>query len=120
MWNAGLTKEPTTKNYKEKMYTPCRREKKVCEDEQGKIKGTKKVAYPWRRRYGLYLSRLSRHHACPLYGCNPFPLGVSRLVGPREIETDVHPLLFFSRALTDADGAAVRLSFFCLAVSSPI
>jgi hypothetical protein len=71
----------------------------------------------------IYLSTLwstsSRHHAWSSLSATPF-LWVSRLVGPREIETDVHPLLFFCRALTDADGAAVRLSFFCLAVSSPI
>lgn len=70
----------------------------------------------------IYLDSIYKLLASPRMlslGATPFPLGVS-LGRPREIEIDVHPLLFFCRAQTDADGAAVRLSFFCLAVSSPI
>lgn len=44
MWNAGLTKKPKPRIIKN-VYA-LRREWKVCEDEQEKIKGTKKVAYP--------------------------------------------------------------------------
>jgi hypothetical protein len=70
-----------TKNYKKKCIRLAAG-RKVCEDEQGKIKEQKRWHTHGRRRYGLYLSLDSLVYklASPrmvFSECNPFPLGVS-------------------------------------------
>jgi hypothetical protein len=129
VWNAGLTKEPEIQRIIKKNVYALRREWKGMRRWTRENKRNKKRWHTHgRRRYGLYLSldslvysTSSRHHACPFFWVQPLSLGLSRLVGPQgRLKLTCTHYFFFRPALTDADGAAVRLSFFCLAVSSPI
>jgi len=88
VWNAGLTKEPTTKNYKGKKCIRLAAGRKVCEDGTRENKGTKKGGIPLGEGDTGYIyldsfaSTGSRHHAWSSLGATPFPW-VSRLVGPQ-------------------------------------
>jgi hypothetical protein len=104
VWNAGLTKEPEIQRIIKKNVYALRREWKGMRRWTRENKRNKKRwPYPWAkaiqvisisRLFGL-LYKLASPRMPFLLSATPFSWVVSLGRPPREIETDVHPLLFF-------------------------